>query len=153
LASSLQTAREAFASPAFQAAAANWAPTSLQRIEVELPSIQPLLDNVDAETVADPDTALGWVAEDLDEIPDGWDAIPGIWSTLTPGRRRELRNRVLALLVAVYVYAAALATETEGEADMLTDDAPALVGVWVMLSFLYSSVVGAIEDAEEKLRE
>ena len=49
------------------------------------------------------------------------------------------------VFVAAYVYVNALASETQGEEGVK------LVLVWVMVGWLYHGVIGAIDDAEERL--
>jgi hypothetical protein len=161
VARSIEALKNAVSTPQFRSAAESWARLSDPRLlaavdtwtqvaedfaERDRDDVEPRLEELDEETVRDPDVALEWAATELDEVPDGWEAVPLIASTLSPARRRELYLRVAALALAAYIFVSALVDESEGS------EGTKLIVFWLALGWLYQSVATAIDDADDDLK-
>lgn len=150
LSRSLEVARQAVASEGFRAATVNARrfsqQISQQILELQIPDIEVRVKTLAADTVADPDAALEWASDDVVGVPDGWEAIPAIASTLSPARKRELVLRIASLLAAAVVYAKVMVGIEPGTSD-------AAAGAMLALAWLYHTVLASIEDVENTLRD
>ena len=103
--------------------------------------------SIPVETVADPETAIAQVAEQVGldvelETPSGVTAFPLAVARLSPSRRRELKFRLLSLLVATCALLEAL---------NLDQNENALAGnVLVQCYGLYASLLSAVEETKQE---